>query len=106
MIREAHIDCNEVILSPTERFQRILASSIMLIRGEIDNSSFEEECHQIVGAGGYVLYTVDKVVVSCLKHLHAAFTETLCNELLVPMNVYFDIGLLFSLCTTEGYSNH
>ena len=94
MIREAHIDCNEVILSPTERFQRILASSIMLIRGEIDNSSFEEECHQIVGAGGYVLYTVDKVVVSCLKHLHAAFTETLCNELLVSYEWVFRYRLV------------
>ena len=72
-----------VNLTPTERLQRILGAIVLLIRGEMDNTLFEEECHQVVGAGGYVLYTVDKVILSCLKHLHTAFTEPLCNELLV-----------------------
>ena len=80
VVREAHMNYPDVNLSATERLQQILGSVIMLVRGEIDNPMFEEECHQLVGAGGYVLYTVDKVLLSCLKHLHTAFTEPLCRS--------------------------
>ena len=54
VVREAHMNYPDVNLSATERLQQILGSVIMLVRGEIDNPMFEEECHQLVGAGGYV----------------------------------------------------
>lgn len=102
MVREAHIDYHQVNLSSTERLQRLLGAVILLIRGEIDNTVFEEECHQLVGAGGYVLYTVDKVVISCLKHLHTAFSEPLCNDLLVLLTFFYhQLGLLCTLLTAE-----
>ena len=101
VVREAHMNYPDVNLSATERLQQILGSVIMLVRGEIDNPMFEEECHQLVGAGGYVLYTVDKVLLSCLKHLHTAFTEPLCNELIVGVGSSYYVGLLCSLCSSK-----
>ena len=101
VVREAHMNYPDVNLSATERLQQILGSVIMLIRGEMDNTMFEEECHQLVGAGGYVLYTLDKVILSCLKHLHTAFTEPLCNDLIVGVGSLYYVGLLCSFYSTK-----
>ena len=56
MIREAHIKEPQETLSATVRLQQLIGSIILLIRGEMDNSAYEEESRRLVGSGGYVLY--------------------------------------------------
>lgn len=81
--REAHLDSYPPSCSSSERFNQVINHVILLIRNEEDNSVFEEASRQLVGARGYILYTVDKVISSCFKHVHSLFNEPINNELIV-----------------------
>lgn len=97
MIREAHVQQPQETLSVTARLQRLIGSIILLIRGEMDNPAYEEESRRLVGSGGYVLYTVDKVMVSFLKHVHTLLSDAVCSDLMVGMRGTTHIGCLFPL---------
>ena len=94
MVREAHIQQQQETLSVTARLQRLIGSIILLIRGEMDNSAYEEESRHLVGSGGYVLYTVDKVMGSFLKHIHTLLSDAVCSDLIVEMIGSVHIGCL------------
>lgn len=94
MIREAHIKDPQETLSATVRLQQLIGSIILLIRGEMDNSAYEEESRRLVGSGGYVLYTVDKVMGSFLKHIHTLISDAVCGDLIVVVIENAHLGCL------------
>ena len=98
MIREAHVREPQETLSAAARLQRLVGSLILLIRGEMDNSEYEEESRRLVGSGGYVLYTVDKVMGSFLKHIHTLLSDAVCSDLIVVVigNAHLGCLLLIS----------
>lgn len=81
-------------ISPSERFNRMINHIILLIRNDEDSVGFEEASRQLVGAGGYILYTADKVISSCFKHIHSLFTENINNEIIVILRLYDHLGVL------------
>lgn len=46
------------------RFSRLLFE---LLHGTLDNARFEDECRQILGAGSFSLFTLDKTVLQLIK---------------------------------------
>lgn len=66
---------------------KILANVILFIRGE--TNLFEDEIFRWVGANGYILFTVDKIVNACISHLRTMFTEDITNDLIVGRQVKF-----------------
>ena len=69
-------------LSPTDRLKQILAIIILYIRSE-NHASLEDDIYKLVGVGGYVLFTLDKVARDCIKQLHTKLTEEMINNLTV-----------------------
>ena len=70
-------------MSVSQRFSLILNHTILFLRNEEDSNVYEDSVRDLVGAGGYVLYTVDKVLSLCFKHIHNLFTEIINNDLIV-----------------------
>ena len=94
--REAHIEVPQEDISPSNRLNRLLAAVILLIRGEIESVDYEELSRQLVGAGGYILYTIDKVVQSCLKHVHSMLSESVSNDTIVAEWLYPHVQASFA----------
>lgn len=69
--------------SADSRLNHLLNHVLLLLRGEEDGIQFESGCRELIGAGGYVLYTVDKVVVNCLKGIHNLFSDSMSNDVVV-----------------------
>ena len=89
--RIAQIKETQSFISADERFNRILNHIIFFIRNEEESIVFEENCRQLVGVRGYILYTVDKIISSCFKHIHSSFAESINNEIVVYFLFhYFD----------------
>ena len=89
--REAHIDNPQQDISADDRFRQMVNNTLMLVRGDLENVAFEEESRRLVGASGFVLYTADKVVSSCIKHVHSILTDNINNELVVRAEVQSEV---------------
>ena len=46
---------------------KFLALVHRLVTNKLDSSAFEDECRAMLGANGYVLFTLDKLVVKMTK---------------------------------------
>ena len=64
---------------------KILANVILFIRGE--TNVFEDEIFRWIGADGYILFTVDKIVNACISHLRTMFAEDIVNDIIVGRQV-------------------
>lgn len=71
--------------SADRRLNHLLNHVLLFLRGEEDGIQFESGCRELIGAGGYVLYTVDKVVTNCLKGIHNLFSDTMSNDVVVSV---------------------
>lgn len=73
-------------LTISQRFGLILNHTILFLRNEEDSNVYEDAVRDLVGAGGYILYTADKVISLCCKHIHSLFNENINNDLIVYEN--------------------
>ncbi|KAI9259908.1 hypothetical protein BY458DRAFT_517000 [Sporodiniella umbellata] len=59
----------------------LLALIDKLFEGDIDQQTFEESVRYIFGADAYTLFTIDKLVLSLVRHIHIIITDTQSQEL-------------------------
>ncbi|KAG1465816.1 hypothetical protein G6F46_000726 [Rhizopus delemar] len=59
----------------------LLALIDKLFEGDIDQQTFEESVRYIFGADAYILFTIDKLVLSLVRHIHIIITDTHSQEL-------------------------
>ena len=78
--REAHVVPPTSANKIYEEVNSLVNICLQFLRNEVDSLHFEEYCRHHVGAGGFVLYTMDKVISSCVKHLHSIFADFTTNE--------------------------
>ncbi|KAI8976122.1 Sin3 family co-repressor-domain-containing protein [Pilobolus umbonatus] len=63
--------CYSTLLSLVDKF----------FEGEIDQQIFEETVRYIFGTDAYIMFTVDKLVLSLLRHIHIIITDNHSQEL-------------------------
>lgn len=85
-----------------EQVNEVVNSCLLFLRNDQDSVHFEESCRRQIGTGGYVLYTLDKVVSTCIKHLHSMFVDLTTNELLAS----YALHLERTGSSEAGYRNH
>ena len=54
----------------------------LLLNNSIDNTNFEEFCYKFYGNKSYILYTIDKIIVSLVKHLLIMVNDENCSKLI------------------------
>ena len=86
--REASVKEERPTMSVSQRFNLILNHTILFLRNEEDSNVYEDTVRDLVGAGGYVLYTADKVLSLCLKHIHNLFNEIINNDIIASFAFY------------------
>ncbi|KAG1451440.1 hypothetical protein G6F56_008088 [Rhizopus delemar] len=59
----------------------LLALIDKLFEGDIDQQTFEESVRYIFGTDAYILFTIDKLVLSLVRHIHIIITDTQSQEL-------------------------
>ncbi|KAG1353402.1 hypothetical protein G6F62_002462 [Rhizopus arrhizus] len=59
----------------------LLALIDKLFEGNIDQQTFEESVRYIFGTDAYILFTIDKLVLSLVRHIHIIITDTRSQEL-------------------------
>ena len=69
--------------SKLQRHIDLMDALIQLLRGELSNQQFEQRCRETVGTSGYMLYTADRVVNACVRHLHAILGDAVATRLVV-----------------------
>lgn len=69
--------------SANERFIDLMDTAIQLLRGEFTNQQFEQNCRQILGTSGYFLFTLDRVVMGCIRQIQSILNETVSLEVIV-----------------------
>ncbi|KAL8276936.1 hypothetical protein RQP46_010664 [Phenoliferia psychrophenolica] len=69
-------------MQPNVYYHRALALCEKLFDGEVDQPAFEEGMRQMFGTQGYMLFTVDKLLMSIIKHSQAALADSKSQELL------------------------
>ena len=84
--REAYLKEERPTLTVSQRFGLIWNHTILFLRNEEDSTVYEDTVRDLVGAGGYLLYTADKVLSLCCKHVHNMFNENINNDLIVYKN--------------------
>ena len=52
-----------------EQVNEVVNSCLLFLRNDQDSVHFEESCRRQIGTGGYVLYTLDKVVTDCFEQI-------------------------------------
>ena len=77
--------------SKEERLSHLMNHVLLFLRGEEDSIQFESNSRHLIGAGGYVLYTMDKVVGSCLKSVHNMFSDVVNNDVIVSVGVGIEV---------------
>lgn len=70
---DGNSDCYKQVLSLAER----------LLDGEIEHQWFEESLRQGYRNKAYKCYTIDKVVLSLVKHMHTMVTDSKTSEMVV-----------------------
>lgn len=85
-----------------EQVNEVVNSCLAFLRNDQDSTHFEEACRRQIGTGGYVLYTLDKVVSTCIKHLHSMFVDLTTNELLSSYALHIER----TGSSEVGYRNH
>ncbi|KAK8828976.1 hypothetical protein WA538_000978, partial [Blastocystis sp. DL] len=73
--------------SKLQRHIDLMDALIQLLRGELSNQQFEQRCRETVGTSGYMLYTADRVVNACVRHLHAILGDAVATRL-VALHAY------------------
>ncbi|KAK4698449.1 paired amphipathic helix protein Sin3a, partial [Phenoliferia sp. Uapishka_3] len=68
--------------APNLYYQRALGLCEKLFDGDVDQQQFEEGMRQMFGTQGYMLFTIDKVLLSIIKHSQAAIADSKSQELL------------------------
>lgn len=53
-----------------------------MLSGSSDNSKFEDDCRDIIGAQSSILFTLDKLIHKLIKQLHTIVTEEMDNKIL------------------------
>ena len=74
---------DSAVPSKLERHIYLMDALIQLLRGELTNQLFENRCRQLVGTNGYMLYTVDRVVSGCVRHLQTIMNDVMATQLVV-----------------------
>ena len=71
--------------SPTavDRNVELMDAMIHLLRGELTNQGFEQKCRQVLGTSGYFLYTIDRVVISCMRQVQNMMSDLMNVQLIV-----------------------
>lgn len=71
--------------SPTavDRNVELMDAMIHLLRGELTNQGFEQKCRQVLGTSGYFLYTIDRVVISCIRQVQNMMSDLMNVQLIV-----------------------
>lgn len=86
MKREANMEESKEE-SKEERLNHLMNHVLLFLRGEEDSIQFESHSRHLIGAGGYVLYTIDKVVGNCLKSVHNMFSDVVNNDVIVGVSL-------------------
>ena len=75
----------EGAVSPTavDRHVELMDAMIHLLRGELTNQGFEQKCRQVLGTSGYFLYTIDRVVISCMRQVQNMISDLMNVQLIV-----------------------
>lgn len=100
--RQACLEREEREPTAWEQVNAVVNSCLAFLRNDQDSVHFEESCRRRIGTGGYVLYTLDKVVSTCIKHLHSMFVDLTTNELLASYALHVER----TGSSEAGYRNH
>ncbi|KAI9248768.1 hypothetical protein BY458DRAFT_494274 [Sporodiniella umbellata] len=72
--------CKEALdLGITPRRFKILIDK--LLEGEVDQQTFEESTRYMFGKEAYILFTVHKLVLSLVRHIHIIMTDAVSQDL-------------------------
>ncbi|RCH92037.1 Transcriptional regulatory protein sin3 [Rhizopus stolonifer] len=62
-------------------YQILLSLIDKLFEGGLDQQTFEECVRYIFGGDAYIMFTIDKLVLSIVRHIHIIITDTQSQEL-------------------------
>ncbi|KAG0335816.1 Transcriptional regulatory protein sin3 [Podila humilis] len=63
-------------------YAKLLALLGKLFDNEIDQLTFEESSRYIFATKAYIVFSLDKVILALIKHVHTIVTDQRCNELI------------------------
>lgn len=61
--------------TPEGRYERFGHILLRLLDGDMDSNRFEDECRTLLGAGSYILFTIDKLINQTLKHVQSLTSD-------------------------------
>jgi paired amphipathic helix protein Sin3a len=73
---------NKLPVTPEERELRFSNLLEQLLTGKLEQAKFEDECRNLLGAGSYVLFTVDKLIQQLVKQTLALLNSDTSLQLL------------------------
>lgn len=73
----------EIVAGPKDCYKQVLSLAERLLDGEIEHQWFEESLRQGFRNKAYKCYTLDKVVQSFVKHMHAMVTDSKTSDMIV-----------------------
>lgn len=68
--------------TPEEAHQQFRTLLYELLDGDVDANRYEDDCRALLGAGSYVLFTIDKLVQTLVKQARDLVANPLCIKLL------------------------
>lgn len=76
-------DMGVLIVGTSDCYKQVLSLAERLLDGEIEHQWFEESLRQGYRNKAYKCYTIDKVVLSLVKHMHTMVTDSKTSEMVV-----------------------
>lgn len=76
-------DMGVLIVGTSDCYKQVLSLAERLLDGEIEHQWFEESLRQGYRNQAYKCYTIDKVVLSLVKHMHTMVTDSKTSEMVV-----------------------
>lgn len=76
-------DMGVLIVGGSDCYKQVLSLAERLLDGEIEHQWFEESLRQGYRNKAYKCYTIDKVVLSLVKHMHTMVTDSKTSEMVV-----------------------
>eukprot|EP01090_Pellita_catalonica_P004226 TRINITY_DN14064_c0_g1_i1.p1 TRINITY_DN14064_c0_g1~~TRINITY_DN14064_c0_g1_i1.p1 ORF type:complete len:976 (+),score=212.24 TRINITY_DN14064_c0_g1_i1:59-2986(+) len=64
-----------------DKYQYLITSIYALLDNSLDQSKFEDDCRELFGISSYVLFTVNKLILSICKQLQVIISDDECIKL-------------------------
>lgn len=69
-------------VADADAYRSLLTKVYALASGNLDQSTFEDECRRLLGINGFVVFTIDKLLQAATRHLQTLLSDDVASRLL------------------------